>query len=214
MAPPQEEVEVESNIRVWWIVGVVSGLLLAAGSTYLVLRGMFVDLESRVFHFINNWPESYYQAFLVATISPESVWIPLAAVVATFLLKMYRATWELAAATLAGYALVFLGKEFIGRARPEDFVDNPLVRIAETGNGFPSGHTMIVTVVALVLLPYLPRFWRWLPLVLLVPVMALSRVYLGVHMPLDVVGGFAAGLLVVGAMRSLPRAWRRWLRFN
>ncbi len=209
---PDEQVPAERS-RVWWVVGLASGVLLFVGSTFAVMQGALLTLETRMFHFINTWPENLYRLFFAATIAPESLWIALAAVVVTFLLKMYRAAWELAAATIASYGLVFLGKELIDRARPEGLLHDAIVRIGETGNGFPSGHTMIVTVVVLTLFPYMRKGWRWLP-VLLIPAVALSRVYLGVHMPLDVVGGFAIGLAVVCAMRSLPKPLRRWLRFN
>jgi undecaprenyl-diphosphatase len=175
---------------------------------------MFAGLEERAFHTINGWPEAYRNVFLAGTIAPESLWIAVAAVLVTFMLKMYRASWELAAATVAGYGLTFLGKELIGRARPEGFLNDAIVRVGEVGNGFPSGHTMIITVIMLTLFPYLPKGWRWLPILLFIPVMAISRVYLGVHLPLDVVGGFGVGLVVVCAMRSLPKPLRRWLRFN
>jgi undecaprenyl-diphosphatase len=204
-----------SGSRIGWILGLASGLVLAGGSTFVVWQSMFLELETKAFHFINSWPDSLRNVFLAATIVHESLWIPLVAVIVTFVLKIYRAAWELAAATIAGYGLIFIGKELlIARARPEGLLDNPIVRIAETGNGFPSGHTMIITVVVLVLFPYLPKVWRWLPVLLLVPAMALSRVYLGVHLPLDVVGGFAVGLTVVCAMRSLPASVRRWLKFS
>jgi undecaprenyl-diphosphatase len=79
--------------------------------------------------------------------------------------------------------------------------------------GFPSGHTMMITVAVLSLWPYLPRRWRWFFL-LLIPLMGLSRIYLGVHAPLDVIGGFAVGAVVVGAMRSLPVFIRKFFRLD
>jgi membrane-associated phospholipid phosphatase len=49
---------------------------------------------------------------------------------------------------------------------------------------------------------------------MLIPAMALSRVYLGVHSPLDVIGGFAVGAGVVAGMRALPPVVRRFARFD
>jgi undecaprenyl-diphosphatase len=199
--------------RLGWRIACAGGLVLVAVSTYVVVKGILFNLEVRGFHFINGWPDSLRGVFLVATIAPESLWIAVAAVVLTFLLKLYRASWELAAATVAGYATLFIAKHVVDRARPQGLLHDAIVRVHETGNGFPSGHTMIITIVSLTLLPYLPKGWRWLILIL-TPIMALSRVYLGVHMPLDVVGGFAVGLSIVCAMRSLPERLRHWLHFN
>jgi undecaprenyl-diphosphatase len=73
-------------------------------------------------------------------------------------------------------------------------------------HSFPSGHTTTAFAVAVACSVFLPRF-RWM----LIPfafATALSRVYIGVHFPLDVVYGALVGSLVgvaaVGLVR-LPR---------
>jgi undecaprenyl-diphosphatase len=52
------------------------------------------------------------------------------------------------------------------------------------------------------------RWPAWVGASLLILLIGLSRVYLGVHWPSDVVGGFAAGaLLVLGAnLAATPRS--------
>ena len=179
----------------------------------VALGHSLVGKELALFHFINNWPDRLRTLFVVATIAPESLWIAVAAVVVTFLLKMYRLAWQLAAGTLAGYVLGYAAKHFISRGRPIELTHDVAARVHESGPGFPSGHAMIVTIIVLIMWPHLPRGWRWL-VALLIPLVALSRVYLGVHAPLDVVGGVALGVAVVAAMRLLPRKLRLFLRFD
>ncbi len=101
------------------------------------------------------------------------------------------------------YGLVTLAKLAVGRPRPVELVQNLQQHdILVTGLGFPSGHTALATVISLVLMPYLPRGWQWLPIAWIMLV-GVSRVYLGVHAPLDIVGGFALGLAVVSSQRLL-----------
>ncbi len=200
--------------RRWlWGIGFATSLVLFAGGALVALQRTIPGWEERLFRLVNNLPESLRAFFLVGTIAPESLWIAVAAVVVTFFVKLYRLSWQLAAGTFIGYAVTFVAKKVIERPRPLEFFHDAHIRVNETGMGFPSGHTMIITVVVLTLFPYLPRGWRYLVL-LLIPLMALSRVYLGVHAPLDVVGGFAVGLGVVSFLRILPAKLRDLCRFD
>lgn len=73
------------------------------------------------------------------------------------------------------------------------------------GAGFPSGHAAVVFAIAAVVATLVPRPWRWAPFAV-AAVAALGRVVGGVHLPLDVVGGGALGLLA-GALAA-PMASR------
>lgn len=205
--------EPRAERRIWWIVLTVIGILLFSAGAVVALNHNLVGAELAVFRAINDWPESLRPLFLLITTAPESLWIAVVVVLASFILKLYRVAWQLAAATVAGYAVTFIAKEVIGRERPMNLIHDVHVRVHETSMGYPSGHTMIMTVAVLALWPYLPKGWRW-GIALLIPLMGLSRIYLGVHSPLDVVGGFAVGAVVVGVMRILPAAMRRFFRFD
>ncbi|MGR6974326.1 phosphatase PAP2 family protein [Streptomyces cynarae] len=128
-----------------------------------------------------------------------------------------RRAWWLAlwvAATCALAALVQNGlKAAVGRPRP--VWPNPVDSAHYAA--FPSGHAMTATVVCGLLLWLLHRLgagrllWRTALTVAVVSVVGvgLTRVWLGVHWPSDVLGGWLLGaLLVVLAVASYER-WGR-----
>ncbi|KPG70310.1 MULTISPECIES: phosphatase PAP2 family protein [unclassified Enterococcus] len=74
--------------------------------------------------------------------------------------------------------------------------------VVETSSSFPSGHStgsMVFYGTLLLLVPILFKqpFWQWclrILLGLLILLIGISRIYVGVHFPSDVLGGFCVGL--------------------
>lgn len=103
----------------------------------------------------------------------------------------------LASTVLAQRALVEVLKEWIDRPRPTMDVVLPM------SMAFPSGHTANGTttfmIVALLAAPQGTRWAATVAALILSLLVGLSRIYLGVHWPTDVLGGWALGLLAVAA---------------
>jgi undecaprenyl-diphosphatase len=120
----------------------------------------------------------------------------LTALVVLLIARLYRQAAFVAAATLLSMAASGIMKLVFARARPEVIAQKP------GGWSFPSGHTMSATgfAVALVIVLW-PTRWRR-PALAVATVYAvgigLTRLYLGVHYPSDVVAGWALALAVVG----------------
>jgi membrane-associated phospholipid phosphatase len=201
------------HVRAYLAAFILAVLLFTASTWNALADKAILGWEFPVFNFINDLPDGLRLAGLAATVTPESTLIGAIVVVAAFLFKKYRLSWRLAVGTIGGYAVVAIAKHLVARSRPAEVLSDVHLRAHDTGMGFPSGHTMIVTVIMLMLLPYIPGKWK-----LLVPLpiiaMAWSRIYLGLHAPLDIIGGFAIGLGVVCFLRILPRSIAKFTRLD
>ena len=93
-------------------------------------------------------------------------------------------------------------KPLVERARPWTVL--PIVPLVteKDPNSFPSGHTCAAFAAGMSWLWALPGRWRWFALVLAV-CMGLSRLYVGVHYPSDVLAGAAVGTLCAWAVRRM-----------
>jgi membrane-associated phospholipid phosphatase len=112
-----------------------------------------------------------------------------------------------AAAATATWATVKGVKQVTGRGRPADHLDGIVIRgKAQRGLGFPSGHAAVSTATALSASLAVPLPIRAV-LAFGVLATATARVYVGAHLPLDVVGGIALGVAFGSGARMLQGAF-------
>jgi undecaprenyl-diphosphatase len=135
------------------------------------------------------------------------LWIVLAPILAFLARRPPLFTTLVTAATVwTADLLATLLKTLVDRQRPYEVIPeaDPLLRWDVAGS-FPSGHAATSVAGAVVLAYLLGRWGLWLGL--LAAAVAFSRVYVGVHYPLDVLAGAAlgagVGLLAIAVVRRL-----------
>jgi undecaprenyl-diphosphatase len=182
-------------------------VLLVAGALVLVLAsipvygGRVSGAEAAVFRVVDAVPLPIAAVWPVMQLGNLFV-VPVAALVAA-VLRRWRLSVELLLAGAGVYLLAKVVKGVVVRGRPDALLDGVVVRGAPAlGRGFVSGHAAVVTALLVVAWPWLNRPGRVVCAVLAVLV-CLARVQVGAHLPLDVVGGAALGVLVAGAVRLL-----------
>jgi len=183
---------------IWLVTGTVV-LLLCALPVHADRVG---GLEADLFRLVNDLPSVPFTV-VWAPMQLGNLLVVPAAVLAALAFRRWRLAGGLALAGAGVYVLAKVVKRFVERGRPSDVLDDVVVRgAAPHGLGFVSGHIAVVTALALVAWPWLPRWGRWAA-GLAVAAVFFTRMYVGAHLPLDMVGGAALGVAVGALVRLL-----------
>jgi hypothetical protein len=78
--------------------------------------------------------------------------------------------------------------------------------------GLPSGHSQSAVVVWGIIASYVRKWWAWAVAIALMVLIGFSRIYLGVHFPTDVFGGWALGVVLLALYILLVPRVEAWLR--
>jgi undecaprenyl-diphosphatase len=157
-----------------------------------------ITIDQQLFLFINHLPHTEFTNQVAQFFSGVGTWgvIWLGLTVLLFLREEKRDHWfflppllVMAGTTLSEYIL----KWIVARPRPTAEMGALIVGHADNFS-FPSTHATFAFAFATVI-AYEKRRWKWWVYTLAVCI-ALSRVYLGVHYPLDIVAGALLGWVI------------------
>jgi membrane-associated phospholipid phosphatase len=100
-------------------------------------------------------------------------------------------------------------------AHPRPFQLDPTVQLHDVGvggYGLPSGHSQNAVVLWGSIAAGFRKTWLWVLAIVLVVLIGFSRVYLGVHFPTDVLGGWAVGAVLLALYVALGPRIEAWLK--
>lgn len=136
---------------------------------------------------------------LVTNVGSEQVYVAL--LVVAYVVVDARLGRSLAIIFMSSMYLNALLKIVFSTQRPFEIdptvARSPAAVDTAPGHGFPSGHAQGAMTFWGGAAVFVRRSWFTLLAALLVAAVGVSRLYLGVHMPIDVVGGMTIGLVVV-----------------
>jgi undecaprenyl-diphosphatase len=183
------------------LVALLAGAAVLALGMFLVRDSDVPDWERELFLAINGLPGALYPVLWPFQQLGALLVGPLVALVAAAL-RRYRLAAAALLVTAGKLVLERVVKAMVTRERPGTSIgDEAELRgdVSSAGESFVSGHAVLVTALAMVVLPYLRGRWRLVP-VAVAGLVLLTRVYVGAHNPLDVVAGAALGVMLGAAV--------------
>lgn len=186
-------------------VRTVAGMTVLAGTLVFIERDRVGRREQRTFRLLNGLPDRLYRpAWPVMQLGAFAA-APATAAVAVAAGNRPLAV-RLSINGTAAWALAKVVKRIVRRGRPIALMAGVQTRGREaSGLGYLSGHAAVATALTAAAYPHLGPRGRRVSLGL-ASVVGLSLIYVGAHLPLDVAGGVALGLLVdVAAAQALSR---------
>jgi undecaprenyl-diphosphatase len=143
---------------------------------------------------------------------PKYIWIPLVIGFIVFIRR--HKGWIMFEAVIAmGVGVIineYVIKNIFSRIRPFEFYDS-IQTIDTTANGFsfPSSHALVAFSFITVIILSTKNTRLHKALIAFAVLVGLSRIYLGVHFPLDVIAGAVMGILLGWlASKYLPRFYK------
>ncbi len=151
-----------------------------------------------IFHLINNVQISALNPLMVffSKYGREYIWIPVTAILFIVGGKYRRSSLLLVGGFIIAIILGEISKYAIAQPRPFLVLNHVNLLVPKpTDFSYPSGHALIVSVGAVIVLLTLP-YYVSIPLLVEALIVSYSRVYVGVHWPLDVLAGWILGIAI------------------
>jgi membrane-associated phospholipid phosphatase len=197
-----------------WTAGLLAGLgVVLFGASALLVHARATSGDARLFRTLNEMPPA--AASVLTPLSHLFLPVGITAVIVltvVYVVARNRSVLPVAAAAVAAgaaWVLANAAKVIADRSRPYLVMAGTVLRQHPAhGTSFPSSHTAVTLAVAIALVPFLARPLAAVGIGYAVLV-GWSRVFLGVHYPLDVLAGAGIGMAVGGAVLLALRALLR-----
>jgi undecaprenyl-diphosphatase len=172
-----------------------------AASLLPLRRGTVGPRERQLFCAVNRLPDALFApAWLTMQLGTLAA-VPVAAGVARAAGER-RLARRLLVGGVAVWAASKLVKRMTRRPRPALLLPETHVRGREAaGLGYPSGHAGVAVALGIAAWPHLDPRARWV-VGAVAPLVGVTRIYVGAHLPLDVVSGAALGVAIEAAVAS------------
>lgn len=155
--------------------------------------------EADLFRLVNDLP-AWCGGLLIGPMQLGSLAAVPVVGILVWILRGRRPALLTAGGGLLAWLTARVLKYVVARPRPGITLPSVIFRGSEpTGFGFPSGHSTVAAAMATVAMPHLPRWARrgaWAG----VGLVAIARMFVGAHLPADVLGGVSLGLLLGAAI--------------
>jgi len=180
----------------------LAGAALFGASLVLVRRSGIGPVEEEIFRAANDAPDTL--TIPVRSVMQMGTFGSVPAVSAVALLAgKPRLAAALGVGGTAAWVLAKQAKVLGGRPRPEGVLMDVRTREKIDGDlGWLSGHTAVATTIAITGWPATPR-WSHPLLVAGTLTTGFGRMFVGAHLPLDLVGGAGLGMMVSAVARRL-----------
>jgi membrane-associated phospholipid phosphatase len=193
--------DTETHTRTDLIVIAVGALVLVGCA--LLARNELTDVEVSIFQAVNELPQGYHAYVWPLMQYGTFITIPILAVLA-FAFRRFRLGWAMLLAGTSVYLLALVVKQAVERGRPGWLLRGveERERFGAESLGFPSGHAAVAAALTVVVAVHLSKRWA-IAAIVLASAVIFGRMYVGAHLPLDLVGGAALGAIAGGVANLL-----------